>query len=50
MKDFMQLEQFKYIFKLSYIIDENIKERDIIHAFSLSMMTQVDEINSDRIS
>lgn len=34
---------------MANLLDENFAERDIQLAFNLSMMTQVDELNQDRI-
>lgn len=49
MKKFMCLEEFYDIFKHASLLDENFVERDVYTAFNLAMMTQVDELNSDRI-
>lgn len=49
-KPFMCLEEVNDICKAALLYsDENFVERDAFIAFNLSMMTQVDELNSDRI-
>lgn len=48
-KKFMCVEEFHDIFRTSNLLDENFVERDIYLAFNMAMMTQVDELNSDRI-
>lgn len=45
----MCLEELGEICKMANLLDENFAERDIQLAFNLSMMTQVDELNQDRI-
>ena len=49
MKKFMCLEEFYDIFKHANLLDENFVERDVYISFNLAMMTQVDELNVDRI-
>lgn len=48
-KSFMCLDEINDICKIGNLYDENFVERDAFIAFNLSMMTQVDELNNDRI-
>ncbi len=48
-KSFMCLDEINDICKMANLYDENFVERDAFIAFNLSMMTQVDELNNDRI-
>ena len=45
----MCLEEGTDICKMANIYDETFVERDLFLAFNLSMMTQLDELNQDRI-
>jgi NLR family CARD domain-containing protein 3 len=45
----MSLDEFQEIFKQADLMTESIVEKDLKSAFCISMMTQVDELNSDRI-
>ena len=45
----MCLDELNDICKALQLYDENFVERDMNFAFNLSMMTQIDEINNDRI-
>jgi len=47
-RKFMCIEEFHDIYRQANLLDENFVERDIYLAFNLGMMTQVDELSSDR--
>ena len=49
MKKFVSLEELQRLATEAAILDDNLVERDIVVAYNLSMMTQLDELNSDRI-
>jgi hypothetical protein len=46
---FCCLEELVLIAKEAQILDDNLVDRDLIVIFNQSMMTQLDELNSDRI-
>lgn len=48
-KNFMCLEEFMDLCKNAKVYSENFVERDVQLAFNMSMMTQYDEIFSERI-
>jgi len=48
-KNFMCLEEFLYFCKTANIYSENFVERDVQLAFNMSMMTSIDEIDSEKI-
>lgn len=48
-KKFMCLEELIDLCKYANLYDENFVERDACLAFNWAMMTQMDEINSERI-
>lgn len=48
-KSFTCLEEMQKLATEAGILNDNLVERDVVAAFSLSMMTQVDELQSDRI-
>ncbi len=48
-KKFMCLEELIDLCKHANLFDENFVERDACIAFNLAMMTNMDEINSERI-
>ena len=48
-KKFTSLEELNKLATDSQILNDNLVDRDVTIAFNLSMMTQVDELNSDRI-
>ena len=45
----MCLEEINDLCKIANLYTENFVERDAFLAFNLSMMTQVDELNQDRV-
>lgn len=47
---FMSLDELSEICTKSGLFDENFVDRDVNLAFNLSMLTQVDELESDRLS
>lgn len=49
MKKFTCIEELQKLATDAAILNDNLVDRDIVVAFNLSMMTQVDELNSDRI-
>jgi hypothetical protein len=48
-KNFMSLDELNDICKGLNLYDETFVERDMNFAFNLSMMTQIDELNNNRI-
>ena len=48
-KKFMCLEELIDMCKHANIFDENCVERDVVIAFNMAMMTQIDELNSEKI-
>jgi hypothetical protein len=48
-KRFLSLDELREICNNAGLIDENFVERDINISYNLSMMTQIDELESDRI-
>lgn len=48
-KNFMSLEEFLFFCKSANIYSENFVERDVQLAFNMSMMTSIDEIESEKI-
>jgi len=49
MKKFACIEELQKLAVDAGILNDNLVDRDIVICFNLSMMTQVDELNSDRI-
>jgi hypothetical protein len=45
---FMSINEFSQLVTLSGVVDDNFSSREIGTIFNLSMMTQVDEIHSER--
>ena len=45
----MCLDELKDICNKASLYDENFVERDVNISFNLAMMTQIDELESDRI-
>lgn len=48
-KKFSCLEEINRLVSEAQLLNDNFVDRDIVVAFNMSMMTQVDELNSDRI-
>ncbi len=44
----MCLDELSDICKHANLYDENFVERDMMYAFNIGMMTQIDELSSDR--
>lgn len=49
MKKFTCIEELQKLATDAGILNDNLVDRDIVIAYNLSMMTQIDELNSDRI-
>ena len=47
-KPFMMAEEFESIFVQAGLIGDSLTTRDVAIAFSTAIMTEVDELNSDK--